>query len=301
MPHLDNSLTEPGTLYVVATPIGNLADLSPRARDILASVDLIAAEDTRVTGQLLHAFGIHTRQVSLREHNERQMAGQIIAHLEAGQCIAQVSDAGTPAVSDPGARLVEAVLAAGHRVCPIPGPSAVVAALSASGLQGDGFRFAGFLPPKSRARREAIAALREDPAVVVLFEAPHRLLETLSDLADVLGGERHGVLARELSKTFETIRRGPLAELSRWASENGQARGECVLLVAPAAGREAASPGEAGRVLDILLAELPPAAASRLAAQITGLRRQDLYAMAMQRRHDRAVDTTEPSDEEDES
>lgn len=301
MPHLESSLTESGTLYVVATPIGNLADLSPRARDILTSVDIIAAEDTRVTGQLLHAFGIEARQVSLREHNERQVAAQIIGWLAAGQSVAQVSDAGTPAVSDPGARLVEAVLAAGYKVRPIPGPSAVVAALSASGLVGEGFRFAGFLPPKSKARRDAISALRDDPAVVVFFEAPHRLLETLVDLADVLGAEREAVLARELSKTFETIHRAPLGELSQWAQQTNQARGECVLLLAPLTARPVAGLGEAARVLDILLAELAPAAAARLTAQITGARRQDIYALALQRRQAEAVDAEDATEEEDDT
>lgn len=281
---------------MVATPIGNLADFSVRAREVLAGVDVIAAEDTRVTGQLLHACGIQTRQISVREHNERQAAQQIIERLAAGQSVAQVSDAGTPAVSDPGARLVEAVLAAGYRVVPIPGPSAVVTALSASGLSGEGFRFCGFLPPKSRARREAMAAVRDEAAVVVWFEAPHRLIDSLQDLVAELGPEREVVLARELTKTFETIKRGSAAELAAWAEATGQARGECVLLLAPHGERVSAGQQEAGRVLDILLQELPPAAAARLAAQLTGLRRQDLYAMALQRRQ--ADDTEEDEDHE---
>lgn len=284
---------------MVATPIGNLADFSARARDILAAVDLIAAEDTRVTGQLLHACGIQARQMSLREHNERQAAQQVIEHLARGECVAQVSDAGTPAVSDPGARLVEAVLAAGYRVVPVPGPSAVVAALSASGLSGEGFRFAGFLPPKSRARREAIAASATDPAVVIWFEAPHRLLETLQDLAAVLGPEREVVLARELSKTYETIRRAPVGELAAWAEQTQQARGECVLLLAPLAQRPTAGLDEAGRVLDVLLEELPPGTAARLTARITGVRRQDIYALALQRRPVETVDEEDIEEDED--
>lgn len=269
---------------MVATPIGNLADFSPRARDVLGKVDVIAAEDTRVTGQLLHAFGIQTRQISLREHNERQAAAQIVEWLAAGKSVAQVSDAGTPAVSDPGARLVEAVLAAGFKVQPIPGPSAVVTALSASGLIGDGFRFSGFLPPKHKARCDVLAGLKDDAAVLVFFEAPHRLLETLADMAQVFDPDRLAVVTRELTKTFETIRRGPLGELSEWAVRENQARGECVILVAPLAERPVAGLGEAGRILDILLTEVSPAAAARLTAQITGAKRSDLYALSLQRR-----------------
>lgn len=282
---------------MVATPIGNLADFSPRARDILTQVDVIAAEDTRVTGQLLHAFGIQTRQISLREHNERQAAAQIVSWLAAGQSVAQVSDAGTPAVSDPGARLVEAVLEAGFKVQPIPGPSAVVTALSASGLMGDGFRFSGFLPPKSKARRDALAALKEDTAVLVFFEAPHRLLETLVDMAEVFGPDRLAVLTRELTKTFETVRRAPLGELSAWAERENQARGECVILIAPQAERPVAGLGEAGRILDILLTELSPASAARLTAQITGVKRSDLYALSLQRRDAELNSDAEDSDE----
>lgn len=285
---------------MVATPIGNLGDLSPRAQAVLAGVDLIAAEDTRVTGQLLQAFGIKTRMISVREHNERQAAAQIVERLAAGLAVAQVSDAGTPAVSDPGARLVDAVLAAGHKVCPIPGPSAVVAAVSACGIEGEGFRFVGFLPPKTKARREALEALSRERGIVVCYEAPHRLLETLADMGAVLGPDRVVALARELTKTFETLRRAPVSELLTWAEREQQARGECVLLIAPASEPESASLTEAGRVLDLLLEELSPSLAARLAARITGVRRQDLYALALKRRGDDEEEDDEDEDEDEE-
>ena len=265
---------------MVATPIGNVSDFSPRARDILSQVDLIAAEDTRVTGQLLQLLGIKARLISVREHNEREMAERIVAALQAGQSVAQVSDAGTPSISDPGARLVEAVHAAGLPVCPIPGPSAVAAALSVSGFIGQGFRFIGFLPPKTRARREAIRALADEPAVIALYEAPHRLQECLDDLVADLGAERQALLAREISKTFETIRRLPLGELRDFVRDQQQARGECVLVLAPGEQRTALA-AESRRVLEILLNEVSPAQAARLAAAITGEKRSVLYDWAL--------------------
>ena len=274
-------MLESGTLYVVATPIGNLSDISARALQILTAVDVIAAEDTRVTGQLLRHYGITTRCVSVREHNERQMAEQIVAWLQAGQSVAQVSDAGTPAISDPGMRLVDAVLNAGLRVSPIAGPSAVAAAISVSGLEGEGFRFVGFLPAKAKARSDALRNLRTDRSVLVFYEAPHRLLETLVAMREEFGGERLAVLARELSKTFETVHRAPLHQLAAWAESSNQARGECVLLVAPAADIAEVSSIEGERVLRLLLPELGPSRAVRLATAITGVNRAELYALAL--------------------
>ncbi|WP_318271366.1 16S rRNA (cytidine(1402)-2'-O)-methyltransferase [Gulbenkiania mobilis] len=276
-----------GTLYVVATPIGNLADITLRALAALSAADVVCAEDTRVTGQLLKAYGIHARRlVSLREHNERSMAEQVVAWLAEGKIVVQVSDAGTPAVSDPGARLAEVVHRAGHPVSPVPGASAVIAALSASGVPDERFAFYGFLPPKSGERRKVLTELVAAPHATVCYEAPHRLVDTLTDLVEVLGPERPVLLARELTKAFETLRQLPAGGLLDWVKgDPNQTRGEIVLVIAgvrPAAASDTpALPEEALRVLRILAAELPTKQAATLTAEITGENRKALYDAAL--------------------
>lgn len=271
------------TLYIVATPIGNLGDITQRALDVLRSVDRIAAEDTRHTGRLLTHFGIATPQISLHEHNEAERSGLLIERLRAGEAIALVSDAGTPLISDPGYHLVRAVRDAGLRVSPIPGPSALIAALSASGLPTDRFAFEGFLPAKTSARRARLRSLAEDGRTLVFYESTHRILDSLADLGDELGGEREAVVARELTKTFETFEQGTLAEIrARLASAPEHCRGEFVVLVAGAPPRpDDALDAEALRVLRLLLDELPVKRAARLAAEVLGLPRNRLYEAAL--------------------
>jgi 16S rRNA (cytidine1402-2'-O)-methyltransferase len=274
-----------GQLYVVATPIGNLEDITLRALAVLGAVDLIAAEDTRTAAVLLDRHRIRARLVSLHEHNEAQAAEGVLAALSEGRDVALVSDAGTPAVSDPGARLVARTRAAGFRVTPIPGPNAAIAAISVAGLTQSGFVFEGFLPPKRAARRTAIEALRGEPRPLVLYEAPHRVVECVEDLAAVLGGGRAIVIARELTKLFEEIRRCRLDEAAAWllADANRQ-KGEFVLIVegAPAAHAGDGEATEIDRVLTALLAELPVAQAVRLACAITGAKRNRVYARALE-------------------
>lgn len=275
----------PGTLYVVATPLGNLRDLTLRAIDILGSADVIAAEDTRVTGVLLRHFGIATRPVSLHEHNEAARAEGVVRELRAGKSVALVSDAGTPAISDPGARLVRAVRAAGCPVVPVPGACAAIAAVSAAGLAADRLLFLGFLPTAAKARRELLASVARVSAALVIYEAPHRVRATVAALATALPGERSLVVAREITKKFETIAQMTLAEASAWfEADPNRERGEFVLLVdvpgAPvAAGAEARLDVE--RLLEALVVELPPARAARVAAAVTGLPRDALYAQAL--------------------
>ena len=290
MPHLgwqrDGDVNTPGTLYVVATPIGNLEDISARALRVLREVALIAAEDTRHSARLLQHFGINTPLAACHEHNEREQGSRLVQRLLAGADLALISDAGTPLISDPGYHLVRNARAAGVRVVPVPGACALIAALSASGLASDRFVFEGFLPARATARRQRLQALLEEPRTLILYEAPHRLLECLADLSELFGVERPAVLARELSKTFETIKGAPLGELHDWvAADSNQQRGECVLLVegwqAPE-GEEALS-AEALRVLDLLLAELPLKRAAALAAEITGVRKNLLYQQALGR------------------
>ncbi|MBW8328470.1 MAG: 16S rRNA (cytidine(1402)-2'-O)-methyltransferase [Thiobacillus sp.] len=269
-------------LYVVATPIGNLGDITLRALDILKRVDRVAAEDTRVSGQLLAHFNISKPLVSIREHNEREAADGVIARIVAGDAIAYVSDAGTPAVSDPGARLVAAVRAAGLRVVPIPGASAVTAALSAAGMESGQWLFHGFLPPKSGARRAQLQTLAALPAALVFYEAPHRIEETLADMAAELDSSRQVTLARELTKKFESIVTLPLAAAPAWlASDPNNVRGEFVVVVHPPAAAAAMVDAEAMRVLDVLLGELPPTLAAKLASKITGRSKAELYKMTL--------------------
>lgn len=272
---------ESPALYVVPTPLGNLGDMTQRAIEVLREVPWIAAEDTRHSGALLKHFGAKGRLLAAHQHNEEGAAQQVIARLDAGEAVALISDAGTPAVSDPGARLVARVRAAGHRVVPLPGPCAAVVALSASGLVEPNFLFHGFLPSKAKQREDALRALAGLPYALVFYEAPHRILETVEALATVFGPERTLVMARELTKLFETIHSCPLGEALEWlqADANRQ-RGEFVLLVSGAP--ETGDDGEGERVLRLLLAEgLPVKQAAKLAHGITGAGKNALYELAL--------------------
>jgi 16S rRNA (cytidine1402-2'-O)-methyltransferase len=275
-----------GTLYVVATPIGNLDDMSARALKVLADVALIAAEDTRHSVRLLQHFGIDTPLAACHEHNERDEGGRFITKLLAGEDVALVSDAGTPLISDPGYHLVRQARAAGVSVVPVPGACALIAALSAAGLPSDRFIFEGFLPAKAAGRRARLEQVKEEPRTLIFYEAPHRILECLEDMELVFGGERPALLARELTKTFETLKGLPLAELRAFvAGDSNQQRGECVVLVGgwSAPEGEDAISAEAQRVLDLLLAELPLKRAAALAAEITGVRKNLLYQVALEK------------------
>ena len=277
---------ERGTLQVVATPIGNLADLSPRAQQVLGGADVIAAEDTRRTLQLLQSLGISRPLVSLFEHNESQRVPRLLERLAAGQSVALVSDAGTPLLSDPGFELVRAASRAGFAVQAIPGPSAITAALAVAGLPTQRFCFEGFLPARAAERRRALAALAHEPRTLVFFEAPHRIRATLADLAAEFGAQREAVVTRELTKAHESIYRGTLAELGLTAArdENFE-RGEITLVVAGATPADAATadPAQLRRTVDILLKELPPGRAAAVAAQLTGATRAAAYALAMRK------------------
>ena len=269
-----------GKLWVVATPIGNLDDLSPRARNALAQVDLIAAEDTRHSAALLQHCGIGTRCIALHEHNEREVSAGLVERLLGGASIALISDAGTPLVSDPGFRLVRAAREAGIVVSPVPGACAAIAALSVAGLPSDRFVFEGFLPAKSAARRAQLQALLRETRTLIFYEASHRIAETLEDIAAVFGSERRAVVARELTKLFETVLDGTVADLAqRVASDANQQRGEFVILVA-GAGEDAAGARlvEGRRVFELLRKELPPGRAAKLAAEISGAPRNALYS-----------------------
>ena len=270
-------------LYVVATPIGNLRDISKRALEVLTSADVVAAEDTRNTAHLLTHYQISAKRlVAVHQHNERGAAEKIIALLSAGQSVAFVSDAGTPAVSDPGALLVQAVRTAGLRVIPIPGANAAIAALSVAGLVEPHFLFYGFLPNKSAARRAVLQTLCRQPYVLVFYEAPHRIIECVSDLCTVLGGERRVVLAREITKLFETIHACALQEAEVWLlSDSDRQRGEFVVLVSGAPPQIGMS-GETLKALSVLIEELPLKQAVQLAAKISGANRNDLYQLALQ-------------------
>lgn len=273
----------PGCLYVVATPIGNLGDLSPRAQSVLARVDLICAEDTRTSGQLLAAFGLHRPMLALHDHNEDRVAARLVADLTAGKTLALISDAGTPLVSDPGYALVKAVRDAGLELRAIPGPSALIAALSVAGLPTDEFSFAGFLPAKAGARRERLRSLAAEARTLVFYEAPHRIVECAEDLAREFGAARPVCLVRELSKRFEQSIRLPAGELPAWlqADENRQ-RGEFVLVVGGApAGEENRAGLSVEQTVRVLLTELSPSRAARVAAELTGLKRKPIYELAL--------------------
>lgn len=271
----------PGTLYVVATPIGNLSDLSMRARETLAAVDLVLAEDTRVTRTLLAHMGIHPPTRALHDHNEGQIAAGIVEQLGQGQSMAIVADAGTPGVSDPGARLVAMALNAGIRVIPIPGPNAAIAGLSASGFTGP-FYFVGFAPEKETARRKALIELKGQACTLIFYEAPHRLAAMIDDMIAVLGGDRRIVIARELTKMFEEIRAMRLAEVPAWlATDPNHSRGEFVLLVEGAAPDDPRAGNNDDRILLPLLEALPLSQAVALAVRMTGRSRNSLYERAL--------------------
>ena len=272
---------------MVATPIGNLGDITLRALDTLRRCDTVAAEDTRVTRGLLAHFGIGTPLTAIHEHNERRAAAKVIEWIRAGKAVALVSDAGTPAVSDPGAALVAAVREAALPVIPVPGASALATALSASGLELDGVVFAGFLPAKGAERRARLEALAASPWAIALFEAPHRIAQTLSDLHAAMG-DRDVVVARELTKRFETITKVALRDARAWVDENeDRRRGEFVLVIeAPGARHQAPDEKPHFELLETLLAELPLKQAVALAAKITGGKRNDLYAAALAMKKD---------------
>jgi 16S rRNA (cytidine1402-2'-O)-methyltransferase len=274
----------PGTLWVVATPIGNLEDLSPRAQRILAEVAQVVCEDTRHSGRLLAAFGIRQRLASLHEHNEARVAPGLVERLVTGESMAVISDAGTPLLSDPGYRLVRAAAAAGVTVSPVPGPSALLAALSVAGLPTDRFAFEGFLPAKAAARRARLQALAEESRTLVFFEAGNRVAALLQDAIECLGAAREAVLARELTKLHEQVYRGDLAQLAQLAgSDPDVSRGEMVVLVA---GQADARQGDGDRallqqLLPALLEELPPSRAVKLAAKLSGVPRREVYELAL--------------------
>jgi 16S rRNA (cytidine1402-2'-O)-methyltransferase len=274
-------------LYVVATPIGNLRDITLRALDALQAVDAIAAEDTRVTRRLLEHYGIDAHPFAVHAHNEMQSAARVIELLGAGKSVALVTDAGTPAVSDPGARLVRRVREAGFRIVPVPGPSALTAALSAAGVTDAGFRFCGFLPAQPAARRRALRGLQALSCPLVFYEAPHRVRETVADLAEELGSGREIVIARELTKLFETLHACRLAEAVAWLDgDPNRVKGEFVLVVEGAPEGRDLEVEEGERVLAILLRELPLKQAVQLAAEITGAKRNTLYARALELKRD---------------
>jgi 16S rRNA (cytidine1402-2'-O)-methyltransferase len=270
-------------LYIVATPIGNLEDMTPRAVRILSSADLVAVEDTRHSAKLFSHFGIATRMLAVHEHNEREQVPRLIEFLKEGKSIAFITDAGTPLVSDPGFQLVRAARAAGVRIVPVPGACAAIAALSAAGLPSDRFVFEGFPPPKAVSRRALFEALREEPRTLVFYESPHRILESLAAMVEVFGSAREAVIGRELTKQFETIRGGALAELFDWVQGDAdQQRGEFVIIVH---GHSHVEPGaldsESERILKVLLDELPVSQAAALAAKITGCKKNSLYERAL--------------------
>jgi len=271
-----------GKLYVVATPIGNLEDISARALRVLAEVDLVLAEDTRHSGVLLRHYGISTRLESLHEHNERSKVPRLLERLRGGASMALISDAGTPLLSDPGYALVSGAHDAGIVPVPVPGPSAVIAALSVSGLPTDRFCFEGFLPARAPARRQRLTALVAVEQTLVFFESSHRVVASLRDMCDLFGAARHACLARELTKRYETVRRASLGELVDWIERDPeQHKGELVILVGGSDAPERASSTEEMRAtMALLLEELPPARAARLAARLTGASRNELYRLA---------------------
>lgn len=283
-----------GLIHVVATPIGNTDDFTRRALAVLQAVDVVAAEDTRTTGQLLHGLGLKAALVALHDHNEADLVPALIARVLAGEHLALVSDAGTPLISDPGYRLVSAAHEAGIRVVPVPGACAAIAALSVAGLASDRFLFEGFLPSRSGARRARLAALADWPHTLIFYEAPHRIVETLADLAELFGESRQATLARELTKTYETVRRDGLLALSRWvAADSNQQRGEIVLVVAgaPARAVETQHAMSAEALLRVLVKSLPVKQASQLAAEALGLKKNALYDLAQSLRDAGAGDS----------
>lgn len=288
MPDGDRGEGRLGTLYIVATPIGNLDDLSARAIRVLETADLVAAEDTRHSGRLLQHLGLRKRLVALHDFNERARAGSVLDELEAGLDVALISDAGTPLISDPGYVLVHEARRRGLRVSPVPGPCALVAALSAAGLPTDRFLFVGFLPAKTTGRQSALGELRQECATLVFYESPHRIQDTLADIEQVFGSEREVVLGRELTKTFETFYGGMVSEVrAELASDPHGGKGEFVVMVH---GAEPSDPGESGgmvdtdRLLRVLMAELPVKKVAKMASQLTGRSKNELYQRALELR-----------------
>ncbi len=278
-----STMVDVSTLYIVPTPIGNLGDITQRALEILQQVDIIAAEDTRHTGRLLSHFGITTRTFALHDHNEQQKADMLIEKLASGQSIALVSDAGTPLISDPGYHLVTRCRQAGVKVVPLPGPCAVITALSASGLPSDRFSFEGFLPPKSKGRRDKFTEIAADPRTLIFYESPHRIMDTLDDMLSVLGEARQVVLARELTKTYETIHGAPLGELIEWLKEDSnRIRGEMVLLIAGHRAEKEDLPLEATKAVFLLAKELPLKKAAAIAAELYSVKKNALYKWGLE-------------------
>jgi len=273
--------THPGTLFVIATPIGNLDDISTRARDTLASVDLVAAEDTRRTGQLLTRLGVRNRLVSLHEHNEAERVEEIMEDLLSGQNVALISDAGTPLVSDPGYRLLAELRRQDLPVSPIPGCCAAIAALSVAGLPSDRFRFEGFLPAKGGARRRRLAEMAHGRDTLVIYESVHRIQELLADIEQILGADRPMTVARELTKLHETVHRGTVADVRRMLNEDpGGDRGEFTLVIAGDPEPPDVERAELERVIEILLQEVSARQAATMAAEITGAGRKEAYRLA---------------------
>jgi 16S rRNA (cytidine1402-2'-O)-methyltransferase len=271
-----------GVLYVVATPIGNMGDISARAREILAAVSVVAAEDTRHSSRFLRGLGLERPMLSLHEHNERARTTELVLRLRAGESVALISDAGTPLVSDPGYQLLRAALAAGIVISPIPGACAAIAALSAAGLPSDRFCFEGFLPARAAARRRRLAELAADPRTFVIYEAPHRIAASLADIAAACGGSRRACIARELTKKFESFYRGSLDELAaRAQSDEDLRRGESVIIVEGAL-PEPLNTGRLDETLAVLLRFLPPSVASEAAAVLSGVRKNEAYARALE-------------------
>ncbi|MBN3082285.1 16S rRNA (cytidine(1402)-2'-O)-methyltransferase [Pectobacterium polaris] len=275
------------TLYIVPTPIGNLGDITQRALAVLASVDLIAAEDTRHTGLLLQHFAINARLFALHDHNEQQKADVLLAKLQSGQSIALVSDAGTPLINDPGYHLVRRCREAGVRVVPLPGACAAITALSASGLASDRFCYEGFLPAKTKGRKDKLRELGEETRTLIFYESTHRLLDSLQDISEVLGAERYVVLAREITKTWESIHGAPVGELLAWVKEDENRRkGEMVLIVEGHQIDDSVLSAEALRTLTLLRAELPLKKAAALAAEIHGVKKNALYRYGLEQEGD---------------
>lgn len=282
----DQSAILDGTLYIVPTPIGNLGDITQRALSVLSNVDLIAAEDTRHTGLLLQHFAIHARLFSLHDHNEQQKAEWLVSRLQQGESIALVSDAGTPLINDPGYHLVTTCRAAGINVVPLPGACAAITALSAAGLPSDRFCYEGFLPAKTKARRDSLRALANESRTIIFYESTHRVLDSLEDMVIELGYTRHVVLARELTKTWETIHGAPVGELLSWIKEDENRRkGEMVLIVAGYQAEAEALPPEALRTLTLLQQDLPLKRAAALAAEIHGVKKNALYRFAVEQQN----------------
>jgi 16S rRNA (cytidine1402-2'-O)-methyltransferase len=275
---------KPGCLYVVATPIGDVGDMSVRGRAVLAAVDQVAAEDTRTSAKLFDQLDLRTPLTAVHDHNEAHRVPGLIAKLQAGESLALISDAGTPLISDPGYRLIAAAHDAGIRVAPVPGPCAAIAALSVAGLASDRFHFEGFLPSRQGPRVARLSLLAEATPTLILYEAPHRIVETLEDLVATFGADRLATLAREITKTFETIKRATLAELLAWVmADSNQQRGEIVLVIAGALERDAEDTRSlsAEAILRVLVRELPVKQAAGLAAELMGLKRNGLYDMAL--------------------